>query len=381
MNFRASNIMTKSKRHVGWFREAMLIRSFKVVLLFICLIAASVSGAQSFPPAWTSSATYAAGDIVQYGGNWYRAMTALSAGEPYPAAAYGKWELNFVRSNTTLTIGSGQAFANLVYAWQFARNARIADAAYLHLEIVTSKAKFAETFPTSFSLDHSFGALISIFADNAANTTLTFSGSTGFTIDSGHVLADLGNLNMTTSNASDTAISANQGSLLYVGPCTIENFGSVVQATNSSYVSLAGGIVATGCLNGLQAYTNSTINANNIELTLGKSAFGTGAGIEAAGNSTVFAEYASIINSLSPSVSNYGVHSYTGSYVDIDSATISNYKIGCYANYARVYATGATINTSSQDDFEVQDGGSVKIDGATYTNVLNEGNTGFIYTS
>ncbi len=64
------------------------VRRIAIFAMFLMALAAPrVSNAQAFPPAWTSSATYAAGDIVQYGGNWYRAMKALSAGGPYPASA------------------------------------------------------------------------------------------------------------------------------------------------------------------------------------------------------------------------------------------------------------------------------------------------------
>ncbi len=184
--------------------------------LFLLSAIPNLARAQSFPPAWSSSASFAAGDIVQYGGNWYRAMTALSADGPYPASAYGKWELNYVRSNTTLAIGAGQAFANLAYAWQFARNARIADAAYLHLDIVTTSGNFNENFNSAFSLDHSFGALISIIGDNPNNIILNFTGATsnGLTIDTGHVIGLVDNLVLTGSFSTGSGIVVSSGAQL-----------------------------------------------------------------------------------------------------------------------------------------------------------------------
>ncbi len=49
------------------------------------------SNAQSYPPVFSSTATYVAGDLVQYGGNWYRAVKALGAHGPYPSNGFGSW--------------------------------------------------------------------------------------------------------------------------------------------------------------------------------------------------------------------------------------------------------------------------------------------------
>jgi hypothetical protein len=51
------------------------------------MILAVACAAQSNPPAWTSTATYASGDQVQRNGNVFRATKAVPAGED-PTSAF-----------------------------------------------------------------------------------------------------------------------------------------------------------------------------------------------------------------------------------------------------------------------------------------------------
>src|SRR5579862_7903473 len=80
---------------------------------------------QSYPPAFSRTASYASGDQVQAAGNIYRAITAVSpnpSGNPTGDPVH--WELYYVRANTTLLIPS--TFPDLATAWRFIQNATIA---------------------------------------------------------------------------------------------------------------------------------------------------------------------------------------------------------------------------------------------------------------
>lgn len=184
------------------------------ILPFLAAMAAfllpGLSKAQSYPPVWTSTATYAAGDLVQYGGNWYRAVKALAAHGSYPSNGFGSWELNYVRSNTTLVIGVEQQFPSLQDAWGFALEARVADGAYLHFSISTAHGDLEDAFTTTFNLDHQSGSKISIIGDDASKIFL--GGPTGFAenglnLDTVHDIASLSNV---------TILGAGDGDGLYV---------------------------------------------------------------------------------------------------------------------------------------------------------------------
>jgi hypothetical protein len=327
--------------------------------LFLLSAIPSLARAQSFPPAWSSSATYTAGDIVQYGGNWYRAMIALSAGGPYPAAAYGKWELNFVRSNTTLTIGAKQGFANLVYAWQFARNARIADAAYLHLDIVTTSGAFSETFTSAFSLDHSFGALISIIGDNPNNISLSFTGasSNGFTIDTGHTIGLVDNLVLFGNGSSGSGILVGSGAEFNGEDLDVNSF------SVGLYVWTGGNAQITGAN---LAHTSRAVyvaQATCYLPTLTIQYCGN-VGIYGAMGANVRADEASITSSGEDPVQ--GIYATDGATVYAPGSTISGFGYGCFATergYIDVFS--GTFSGNNNQDAYAQYGGEVFALGAT----------------
>ncbi len=110
-----------------------------------------------FPPAYNNQAKYAVGDLVTDYGNMYRCEMAVTTPFLDPSKNYQHWELYSVRNNTTIPIGVGQTFPNLQIAWNYVRNCRIAQAAYLHLSIVTSGGDFSETFSAPLFPRHRFG--------------------------------------------------------------------------------------------------------------------------------------------------------------------------------------------------------------------------------
>ena len=329
------------------------------------MILPAVSSSQAFPPAWSSSKSYAAGDIVQYGGNWYRAMAALNAGSPYPASAYDKWELNFVRSNTTLTIGIGQGFPNLEYAWQFARNARIADAAYLHFSIVTTQGDFTEGFAAPFSLDHGSGALISILGDNENNISIKFTGSGGFKIDSSHSIASISNMAVVGASAT---IAAGYGFSLFNGASigelsnlTIQTFGWAVYASQNASIYIAPNTNVSACLNGMTADWGSSILANGVEI-----------GCINGPNTGLFADHNSTIvdkNGTIPRLSTAGgegVEAADGGMIDVSGSTVNGWTYGCQAvNGGTIKIQNGTLQQNTQYDLYAGYNGLIYAQGAT----------------
>lgn len=158
-----------------------------VLVIFIAALSlCEAAQAQSYPPAWNNTSHYVPGDMVTDYGNVYRCLTAVT--KPYldPSKTYADWELSYVRNNTSVLIGMGEPFPNLFTAWNYVRNARVAGAAFLHLNIVTTGGNLNETFSAPLSLDHESGGQISIVGDNVNNIQLSFPNGNALTIDSGH---------------------------------------------------------------------------------------------------------------------------------------------------------------------------------------------------
>lgn len=338
--------------------------------LAIALLALAVpraTSAQAFPPAWTSSASYAAGDIVQYGGNWYRAMKALSAAGPYPSNAYGYWELNFVRSNTTLTVGNKQGFANLVYAWQFARNARIADAAYLHINIVTTAGDFSESFSTPFSLDHGSGALISIIGDHAGNISLSFPKGNAFQLDNGHSFGTVSNLSIAGPGPESTYGQGfsllNSAAFGELTNTTITNFATGVYAYEGASVYM-GSDPIIACGTAITSDQAASVSVGGLNLTLPTPG---SVGLYADHNGIIIAEDSAF---TSPEQNGTAVKAENGGVIDVNSSTFGTavnetVGIGCKAEYGgRITATNALFWMGSAYDIVVDHGGTVNAAGA-----------------
>jgi hypothetical protein len=195
------------------------------------------AGAQSYPPAWNSAAHYAVGDQVQLGGNVYRAIKAITSGGLNPSTSYPNWELNYVRSNTTLMIGTGQVFPTLVSAWSYLQNAKIADGAYAHLYFSSAHGNFNESFTSPFLLDHASGARIAILGDSNSNDTLTFA-SNGFVLDTDHTINTIAGLTIQATTTSGTGIKADTGAVVLLSGVLISQFSTSVQSSNGAYVTV-----------------------------------------------------------------------------------------------------------------------------------------------
>jgi hypothetical protein len=320
-----------------------------VLLATVCLLFSADTWAQSFPPAFSKTATYAAGDIVQYGGNWYRAMNARPADGPYPASAYGYWELNYVRSNTTLTIGDGQGFANLVYAWQFARNARIADAAYLHLAISTADGAFTEKFTAPFSLDHGSGALISILGENSADISLQFPSSNGFVLDTGHSFGTLSGITLDGPGLTYNyqGISALSGAVLAtVVSSNIENYVSAFFASQNAFLGVSNGVTFQNCNTAITADFGATVIADYLQIVNFETSFYT---LIASHGSKISMERGEMENATMANGST-AASADTGANIELQDADISGYVYAIYVTHGgSASAEGATFKNNSFD--------------------------------
>src|ERR1700722_15542065 len=164
--------------------------SFFIVLVTAFLGLTQAAHAQTeFPPAYNNQAHYAVGDLVTDYGNIYRCEAAVT--KPYldPSKTYKNWEMFYVRNNTTIPIGPGQTFPDLLTAWTYVKNARVATSAYLHLSIVTTNGLLIESFSAPLNLDMVNGSQVSIIGDTITNVQLSFQNSDGLTIDSNHSFA------------------------------------------------------------------------------------------------------------------------------------------------------------------------------------------------
>lgn len=290
---------------IGCMNRNSLIGS----LVFLLSVSPSLLRAQSFPPVWNNTSSYVAGDMVTDYGNVYRCIRPVTTPYMDPSKDYTNWELNFARSNTTLLIGSGETFPTLATAWTYCENSRVAQGAYLHLNIVTTNGNFNETFASAFSLDHQSGSQVSIIGDNESNIDLSFPNSNGFTIDAGHGFQVISNL--TISGGGPTGISATQGgaiadladvnvagfgiaysatdnaSLTVASSCSGTPTGTVFYATQSGSITIGAGIILLGMGPGSNetafwANLNGTISAYQAEVV------GFGIGVLAQGGGTIY---------------------------------------------------------------------------------------------
>jgi hypothetical protein len=334
--------------------------------------------AQAYPPAWSSTGSYAVGDLVQKNGNTYRAIKAVSEPAPDPAANYTYWQLNQVQSNTTLMIGAGQTFPTLQVAWTYALYSRVSDGVYLHFYITTTGGNYAQTFNTPFLLDHSSGARIAILGDNPANISLNFFGTNGFIIDTGHSINTLSGFTMTNTGNTPIGIKADgNATITAIANLTITGFATCVQSTqNSTLTLLSSNTLENETVYAVDAESDGSVYCpTGITLTgpgSASNAYGfnaTSGGVIIARNSTVtnFSLGADasfngtvIVESSSLSGCSVGLEATSGGAISGSFATIGSCAFGVFA-YDRGYidVSQGTATGNSVDDLEAELGGYV----------------------
>jgi hypothetical protein len=358
----------------------------------LCALAALLPAAlqaQSYPPAWKSTGTYAIGDLAQENGNVYRAIRAVTAPNLDPAKYYTYWELYDVRANTTLLIGPEETFPTLVLAWNYALNGRISPAVYLHFQISTGHGDLNETFTSGFSLDHPYGANISILGDSAAKINFTFSalGSNGFVIDNGHTIAALSNMTLTGNEGNDGLYAGNNANIGLI---------TDLQFTGGFDVFLYAIQNATLVINANASYTNFTFSACTAVdgasvlfyqgLTLNGTLKGAGRGPLAQTNGTygLQAVYGGQITASNANISNcaYGAFALEGSRMTLDRGVFqNNVADGIHAEtQSQISAESANLSGNKTDDVHVSSASTVDATDATFT-TSSVGTASYIFTS
>lgn len=356
------------------------IRIVQLVLAVPSVFLPALSRAQSYPPVWSSTASYAAGDLVQYGGNWYRAIKALSAHGPYPSNGYGDWEMNYIRSNTTIMIGVGQQFSSLQDAWAFILEARVADGAYLHLAISTAHGELLDTFTGQFSLDHQSGSKISIIGDN--NSKIFLGGSAGFpgngfTLDTGHDLALLSGVTVLGQglNAGGTGINVTGGASISCVGVQVTLFDIGVAASQNANVEMdgtSGTPLSAGY--GIYAITNASVTL------IGFSCMDvpTGAILFASSGGTISAEDCTLNGESSANT--VGVNAVAGGSIDVSSSSIKDFAIAMKAfDHSFINAEDVVIGGNQTDMSAIQNA-VINASGVSSPNVGVDSGTGsYIY--
>lgn len=342
---------------------------------------AAVVGAQS-PPLWNATATYTAGNTVQGSdSNYYRCVYTSKNHAPTIDTG-GYWELNQVHTATTLTVGVGQRFTNLLSAWNFIRAAIIPAHFLVTIKILTTKGNFTENFTSAINLDHAFGANITISGDNAQKIALNFKNSSGFVLDTGHTIGPIANLTLVGNPANSaygvyvdsgatfngnalvlndfqTSVYANDGSRLICQSMNSNGFSQqAALASNHSFMDLA-----------LSNFVGNASDTYGVFADIGSTMyFGYatlsnvgGPGIECGDNSIVFATNANI------SGCSYGVQAGVRANVTISLGAIKNCGYGVSATFGSLVNAQGTTTQNNTIDFYLPGG---VLNGSSQTNNL-----------
>jgi hypothetical protein len=365
---------------VGSFN--MFISNLRRFLVLVAAAAAitipTVGKAQSYPPAWNATATYAIGDVVQENGNWYRAIKPVTTHNLDPAKIFTYWELNYVRGNTTLYVGAQETFATFLEAWNYALNAKISDAVYLHFYISSFHGNLTQSFTSSFSLDHQSGGRISIIGDNPANIVMNFDLG-GMTIDGGHNLASITGVGFYGSQGGSVAIDASGGaSINSLGNLMFNGFAAALLAESSGTLLNVGTLSATTISSALAEATSA-----------GSISFSTELNFSGDGNfpiSTLYANDGGIIKCSLCTLTNCrtGIFADRGGVIEATGCNVSQTVNGATAmNHGMIDVTQGMFSSNSGYDLTVSDGGGINAQGATYTST-SQGTTSdgsYIFTS
>jgi len=334
-----------------------------LTLLLGLTVAAS---AQSYPPAWSSSATYAIGDQVQVSGNIYRATETVSAGGVSPAINYEHWELYYVRANTTLIIGKGQTFPTLHTAWIFLENARIAESASVKLYISSANGNYSETANTNFNLDHPFGSQISIMGDGTA-VRIIFP-SIGFSIDSNHAFGSISNMNVSYlgQGLGEYGIFAtSNGNIADLSNVILYGFTDGIYAVGGGQVFCNNSLTFDDVKNDVVASLNATITISG-GLAIGAPSYSSHVAayiFNASKGAQIQAEGSSLYN-----VSGSVAYAISGGVIDLDGSTIgySTYGVEAYKG-GRIIVANCKFENNGVD-IVASEGGTVDAAGASYAN-------------
>jgi hypothetical protein len=356
-------------------------KSLLCLILAICLlVGSSEARAQSYPPAWSSSSKYAVGDVVQAGGNWYRAIKAITTPPgTSPTTDYTDWQLNVVLANTTLMIGKSQTFPTLTAAWDYVLYARVADGVYLHLYISSAHGNYSQTLTSPFLLDYGSGARIAILGDSQANDVFTVGKINGFIIDTGHSLNTLSTFTIETSstnNSSDGLKLDLNASITLAEDLTLSGFSNDIHAEQGASVTLGYGcniqnFLTNGCLAETGASILFPLNPPN-----GAGTFIDGNGGGNAGtNNGLVADYGGEIIAQGCVIDycNNAVSASYGGTVEFTTGFVNDCATGCLATDRGIVNCGSTSFQFCTKDLIASVGGYIMAQGATINDATSMG--------
>jgi len=325
---------------------------------FVFLLSA-LGVAQSNPPVFSTTTSYQKGAEIQYAGNTFRALNAVSASSNLPTTDYNDWELYFVRADTTLMIGPSQTFPDIPTAWTYLLNATIADGAYVHM-IVGAGGADTENLSGPLILNHRNGANISI-VNNFGLVELQFpTGSAGIVISNGHKFGGIfGQTGLYILGTSGTyGVQVNQNSTLsHCDELVINGFGEGMEAgSNSSIYSVNPGLEGDG--DGAEALYGGYISLTSLDIGPGDL---TGAGLL-----TIGGQIAAVNSTIEGCAT--GAWAKDGGFIDVSGCTMTENNIGISSQYhSHVKAENAEISVSTTDDIIANGASTVDVIGADYT--------------
>ncbi len=358
-------------------KSALKLRILLPIAAVACAFLPNLAEAQSYPPVWSNTGTYAAGDMVTDYGNIYRCIKTVSTHYLDPSKTYQNWELYYVRNNTTLVIGTGQSFPTLAVAWTFGQNCHIAEGVYLHLSISTANGNLNENLGSGINLDQPCGASISIIGDNQSN--INFTSLQGIELDTGHSIGLISGITLTGSNQ-------NTGSGVYL-------------TTNASIGTLTESTVLNSWTpirvdQGARLHCSSSVNVTGTQIAVyveegGSVVFDSDAVIQGAGAIGLEATLGGYISATYCTIEgcSNGVYATHGGIVDVHDTTFQQNTYGIQASssshvnadYA-IFGTGPLADTGK--DIGVYDAGTVNTFNATsYTSSLGTADGSFIFSN
>jgi hypothetical protein len=342
--------------------------AFGIALTWAFLGLAPHAQAQTFPPVWSASSSYVEGDLVQLGGNCFRASKSVTGKNPN--IAYNFWELTFVRNNTTLMIGTGQTFPTLASAWSYIVNARVSDGAYLHLYISSVNGDFSETFTTSFLLDQASGARVAILGDSSANDVLTFNGVNGLVIDTGHSFNTISGITIkgNETGGTDGIEAGSQSSISSLSSLVVDGFTRDIDVTQGANIVSAARTVVLSGFAGTAVFASTSASVVFPEGV----AIDNGAGKGPTSNNykgiALGADFGGQIVAPNSSLlaCNVGAQAEHQGIIDISSATLEN-NYGVIATERGFVRCSNAHLTSVTLDLQAAQGGYIQNEGAAYT--------------
>ena len=334
-----------------------ILTAFSMLMAVFGLPARGFS--QAFPPVWSNTATYAAGDLVTDYGNIYRCIKNVTTPYLDPSKTYASWELYYVRNSTTIVIGVRQPFPSIATAWAYCENCRIAQASYLHLTISTANGDYNEKLPSPFSLDHPFGASISILGDHQDKIKLSLP-YIGFTLDTGHVFGTISNVTL-SGTGGDMGLEASGGAnMTSVSNDKIEGYLYDVNANSN-------GTIIVSDLNISNSNTQGVaINCS----TWGTVYFQTGlslTGTSASGSIAISVTDGGRVFAQSCIISDWGtgVQCWEGGYVDAYGSYFEDCSVGIDAELRGFVDDNDGFFKSNASDVQCRTGGGVAVQGVS----------------